>query len=447
MNKLIKRLSIVGYGRFGKVLHRLLKDDFDITVYKRSKITDRSEFNKNTTIAQTVEDIYKSDVIFYSVPIESFEQVIADHKKYFKDDHLLIDVLSVKLHPEKIFKKYLKGTKIQALLTHPMFGPDSSKQGFENLPIVLDKFRTDTTNYKFWKNYFIGKKLKIIEISAKEHDRLAASSQGLTHFIGRLLDSYGFKKTPIDSLGAKKLLEIKEQTCNDTWQLFSNLQQYNPYTVKMRIKLGNKFDRLYNKLLPERKKSDCLVYGIQGGKGSFNEEAANYYFEKEGIKKYKIKYLYTSANVMKELHLGLIDRGQFAIHNSTGGIVDESIEAMANYKFKIVNKYAIKIAHALMIRKDADLSEITTIMTHPQVLAQCRQTLQQKYPHLKQISGKGKLVDHALVAKKMSEKKMPKNIATMGSKILAKLYDLKIVEDNLQDLKENYTTFLQAKRL
>ena len=53
-------------------------------------------------------------------------------------------------------------------------------------------------------------------------------------------------------------------------------------------------------------------------------------------RKYKIKYLYTSANVMRALHAGEIDRGQFAIHNSTGGMVEESIRAMAAYKFKIV---------------------------------------------------------------------------------------------------------------
>ena len=35
----------------------------------------------------------------------------------------------------------------------------------------------------------------------------------------------------------------------------------------------------------------------------------------------------------------------------------------------------------------------------------------------------------------------------MGSKILAKLYNLKIVEENLQDLKENYTTFLHVERI
>jgi prephenate dehydratase len=195
----------------------------------------------------------------------------------------------------------------------------------------------------------------------------------------------------------------------------------------------------------KRQSSRELIFGIQGGKGSFNEEAVNYFIHEAGIKKYKIKYLYTSLNVMKALHSRKIDRGQFAIHNSAGGIVDESIEAMGKYKFKIADQFAIKISHALMIRKDADFSEITTIMTHPQVLSQCKETLKRKYPRLKLTSGKGKFVDHALVAKSLGEKKLPKHIATMGSKILAELYDLKIIEDNLQDLKENYTTFLQVR--
>ncbi len=34
----------------------------------------------------------------------------------------------------------------------------------------------------------------------------------------------------------------------------------------------------------------------------------------------------------------------------------------------------------------------------------------------------------------------------MGSKILADIYGLKIIEDNLQDAKENYTSFLMVKR-
>lgn len=193
-------------------------------------------------------------------------------------------------------------------------------------------------------------------------------------------------------------------------------------------------------------KNKILIIGIQGGRGSFNEQALDYYVKREGITNYRIKYLHTSEKVLKALSKNQIDRGQFAIHNSIGGIVGESIEAMGRYNFKIVDQFAIKIAHALMIRSDAKVSDITKIMTHPQVLAQCVSTLAEKYSKLKQTSGKGDLVDHAKVAKLLGDKRLPKSIATMGSKILAQIYNLKVVEDNLQDAKENYTTFLLVKK-
>ena len=113
----MKKVAIVGFGRFGKTLKKLLENDFELTIINR----------------KNAEEIVKSEVVFYCIPISSFESVIKSHKKYFKDNHLLIDVLSVKMHPKKVFEKYLRNLKTQALLTHPMFGPDSSKNGFSGL--------------------------------------------------------------------------------------------------------------------------------------------------------------------------------------------------------------------------------------------------------------------------------------------------------------------------
>jgi prephenate dehydratase len=214
----------------------------------------------------------------------------------------------------------------------------------------------------------------------------------------------------------------------------------------MRLKLGEAFDKLYNQLLPKQINSKRIISGIQGGKGSFNEEAILYYLNKEGNTNYQIKYLHTSEDVLAALHNGEVDRGLFAIQNSTGGLVEESIQAMARYKFRIIDQFAIKISHALMVRDDVDFSKITTIMSHPQVFAQCKDTLSKKYPHLAQISGEGKLVDHALVAKLLFLGKLPKHVATMGSKILAKMYKLTVIEENLQDAKENFTSFLLVGR-
>lgn len=443
----MQKISIIGFGSFGKTLYRLMKDDFAITLYNRSDIKlNEVELTKNTTITKELKEVYKCDTVFYAVPISEFEHVIVGHKSYFEPRHILIDVLSVKLYPAKVLKKQLAGTDTQALLTHPMFGPYGSRNGFDGLPLILDKFRASDKTYIFWKKYFVAKQLRVIEMTADAHDIMAANSQGLTHFLGRLLDEYKFDQTPIDTIGAQKLLEIKNQACSDTWQLFMDLQHYNPHTKKMRLKLGEAYDKVYDKLLPRQVDANTVTFGIQGGKGSFNEEAINAYVLRSGVTDYHLKYLYTTQNVLAALHAGDIDIGQFAIHNSVGGIVDESINAMATYKFTITEEFAIKISHALMIRHDVVFSDITTVMTHPQVLAQCKRTLPKKYPHLNLTSGNGELIDSANVAKQLAAGKLPKNIAVMGSKVLAELYGLTIVEDNLQDAQENDTSFLLVKR-
>lgn len=442
----MKKISIIGFGRFGKTLYRLLKDDFEITIFTRSSISDEDKqlLAPSTKIATTLEEVYSSETIFYAVPIVFFEEVIKTHLSFIQSHHVLIDVLSVKVFPKKILKTYLPHN--QVLLTHPMFGPDSSKNGFDGLPIILDKFQTKDENYLFWKSVFEKQHLKIIEMSAEEHDRLAAKSQGLTHFIGRLLERVNFQPTPIDSLGSKKLYEVKEQTCNDTWELFIGLQTYNPYTKEMRLHIGDAYNYLYNSLLPKQVNPDYITFGIQGGMGSFNEEALQTYLTQKQITHFKTEYLYTSEKVLKNLYEGDIDFGLFAIANSTGGLVEESIEAMAKYQFSIAQDFTILIRHFLMKRKDESSENITTIMAHPQVFKQCEQTLKEKYPHLTLTSGEGDLLDTAAAAAQLAKGNLPKGTAILGPHTLASYFDFDIIAEDLQDKKDNLTRFLLVKR-
>lgn len=434
----MKTVTIIGFGRFGQTLYRLIKSDFDVTIYSRKPI-------KQIHATNNLEKAYNSDIIFFAVPISSFENVIKTHKKFFKPTHVLIDVLSVKVYPKKVFQKYLNGTKTQAILTHPMFGPDSSKNGFENLPFIINQFTSDKKTYDFWKKYLEKKQLKVIEMTPEMHDKIAADSQGLTHFIGRLLEKMNYKPTPIDSLGTKKLGEIKEQTCNDTWELFHDLQTYNPYTKQMRLKLGKAYETIYNKLLPSRVNSKYWVYGIQGGIGSFNEQAILHYL-KDKNQKYKIKYLYTTKRVLESLRDGDIDYGLFAISNSTGGLVEESMKALTQYQCNIVEDFEILIRHFLMIKRDADKSKIKTIMAHPQVLAQCKKTLEQKYSQYTLKSGTGDLIDTAKAAEYLSLGKLPNTTAILGPVNLANRYSFEIIAEDLQDKKDNLTRFLLVKR-
>jgi prephenate dehydratase len=187
------------------------------------------------------------------------------------------------------------------------------------------------------------------------------------------------------------------------------------------------------------------IVGIQGGAGSFNEQAALMHLKNSGVPDFELIYLRTTEKVIQSLEHGNIDYGQFAIHNTLGGDVQESKRAIAGYKLDIVAQYKFRIGHVLMISKEAQLSDIDTIMTHPQVLIQCRKKLKEQFSHLKLTSGQGELIDPAMVAEQIATKKLPKNIAVASSAAIAKINGLKIVADNLQDADDNYTTFLLVK--
>lgn len=452
LHKNMKTVSIIGFGRFGKTLYRLLHGDFDITIFDVNKsVFDsfRPDKSKSTKIAKNLEDVYKSEVIFYCVPISKFESIIKKHKKYISDNHVLIDTLSVKELPEKIFVDNLFGMKTGVILTHPMFGPDSSKDGFTGLRIVMNNFqgKASSKDYDFWKRYFISQGLKIVELTPKKHDELAARSQGVTHFLGRLLSSYGFSKTPIDTKGAEALYKVMEQTNNDSWELFNNLQNFNQYSRRMRIKMGEAYDCLYNKILPTKANNKYKIFGIQGSIGSFNEQAMMKYIKTNNIIDFKINYLYTSEKVLKNLNSGNIDYGLFAVHNSLGGIVKESLGAMAKYKFKIIEDIVLPIRHFLMKRKEVKSNELNKIMAHPQVFKQCEKTLAKKFPKLILESGEGNMVDTARAAQALSQGKIAVTTAILGPKQLAELYNLQIIAKDLQDKKVNNTTFILVTRI
>jgi len=192
--------------------------------------------------------------------------------------------------------------------------------------------------------------------------------------------------------------------------------------------------------------SSRIVFGIQGGEGSFNEEAILRYLSEKEIRKREIKYLFTTERVLKQLQDGLLDFGLFAIQNAVGGMVDESVKALCRYTCKVEEEICIPIRHFLMKRKDNELKTPRVIMAHDQVFKQCRATLKKKYPHAKLLTGRGDLIDTAQAAKALANSLVFKDTFILGPARLAEMHDLEIVASNLQDDKNNITTFLLVTR-
>jgi arogenate dehydrogenase (NADP+) len=439
---------VIGYGRFGALWCRILQNQFEVIVSDRSaeRIAKAQQDGFQVYSKQTLPQV---DIVFFGVPMSEFEYALGSFLQENTLSHLPIiaDLLSVKVYPQRIFARLLPPRQ-KALLLHPLFGPDAVRElgSWSELPLMFDQLNLSDAEAKQWKEIFMELGLNVLTMSCEEHDRKAAWSQGVTHYIGRILDRMNVVSTEIDTVGAKKLQEIKSQVCNDTWELFQDLQAKNPYTREMRVALDSAQQSLLNQLIPNRRFQDKLVIGIQGGRGSFNETATLSYLQRSGISDYEIVYLYTSEAVLSSLHRGDTDRGVFAIHNSIGGVVDESLKAISRHNFDVVEEFAIPITHSLMCRQEASLEDLTEVMAHPQVFKQCAGNIKRQFPHLALRSGQGDFIDTARAAEHLATGNLPASTGIMGNPAMAEIYGLKIVADNLQDLDNNLTSFLLVER-
>ncbi|MBC8256673.1 MAG: prephenate dehydrogenase/arogenate dehydrogenase family protein [Candidatus Marinimicrobia bacterium] len=234
----MKTVGIIGYGRFGQVLAELLQKQYEVKVYDPEI--------EAVDLTCPLEEVLKSVIVFVSVPIRSFESVIQGISQYKLYNTTIIDVCSVKVYPVEIMEKYLP-EHVGIIASHPHFGPDSYSP-YRELKTTLYPVRDNYKRIKEIKAFFESNSIRTVELSPEEHDKMAASSQGVTHFIGRVLNEAGVVSTQINTLGFTDLLGVIEQTCNDSWDLFRDLQKYNPYTNEMIDELVKTIGNLHNQI-------------------------------------------------------------------------------------------------------------------------------------------------------------------------------------------------------
>jgi prephenate dehydratase len=184
------------------------------------------------------------------------------------------------------------------------------------------------------------------------------------------------------------------------------------------------------------------LIGISGAMGSFSEEAARTYAHKHTLKKYDIKPLISVEGVLKALEAGDISLGIFPIENSNGGIVIEAVYAMSKHLFTIKNIFEINVHHNLLVKKGVVAGKIRQITSHDQALKQCRMYLKRIWP----TTDIKEYPDTAKAAADLAAGKLPKTTAVIASRAAAKRYKLDILEESIQDLKFNYTSFIAAAK-
>lgn len=222
-------VGVYGLGRFGAFWGKHLSAHFDVIGYSRNP-----ERTAPEGVRRVEEDeLLSADVIVLCVAISSIEGVLERITGKLKPGTLVMDTCSVKVHPAQAMMRILPES-VDVLATHPMFGPDSGRNGLAGLPLVFSPLRMSGDKAEFWRSSFEAMGLRIVEMTPQEHDEEAAYTQGITHLIGRVLGELDLKESPIATAGYRDLMDIVRQTCNDPWGLFIDLQRYNPYTASMR---------------------------------------------------------------------------------------------------------------------------------------------------------------------------------------------------------------------
>ena len=123
------------------------------------------------------------------------------------------------------------------------------------------------------------------------------------------------------------------------------------------------------------------------------------------------------------------------IENSRAGRVADTQSLIPESNLKIIGEYFLSVNHCLLAPKGSKIENIKKVYSHEQALAQCRNNL------LKNKKEMIVVADTAGAAKMVSENNN-KEEAAIASALASKIYNLEIIESNIQDSDHNVTRFL-----
>ena len=172
--------------------------------------------------------------------------------------------------------------------------------------------------------------------------------------------------------------------------------------------------------------------GIQGIKGSFHHIVANNFFGKE----IHLAEFLSFEEMIYNLNNGKIDYSVMAIENSTAGSIIPNYALIDEYDVSIVGEYYLQITHNLMALKGQSLEDIKEVQSHPMALLQCRDFFKNN-SSITLVEEK----DTAQIAKKIADNKL-KGLGAIASELACKIYDLEIIKENIQTIKQNQTRFV-----
>jgi prephenate dehydratase len=166
---------------------------------------------------------------------------------------------------------------------------------------------------------------------------------------------------------------------------------------------------------------------FQGERGAYGEMATLQYFPDV-----KLLPLKSFQDVFDAAETGKVEYIVVPLENSIEGSINEIYDLLLQTKMNVVGEIYQRVRHCLIANRGTKM--IRYVHSHPQALAQCRAYLQNK--GLKPMP----TYDTAGAAKMIKENKMVDS-AAIASKRAAELYDMEILDEGIEDRKNNYTRF------
>ncbi len=173
------------------------------------------------------------------------------------------------------------------------------------------------------------------------------------------------------------------------------------------------------------------IIAIQGIKGSFHHQVALEYFQ-ENIEVDECMSFEALVDSIVKNHS---QQAVMAIENSIAGAIIPNYALIDKNNLHITGEYYLDIIQNFMVLNGQQLSEIREVHSHPMALLQCIDFLK-TYPQIKLVEDK----DTAETARRIHTNQL-KNIAAIGSKVAAEMYDLSILVPEIQTVNNNMTRF------
>ena len=171
-----------------------------------------------------------------------------------------------------------------------------------------------------------------------------------------------------------------------------------------------------------------MIIGILGPKGTYSEKAAKQWDNKADLRFYDDIFDTVDALLRNEVDCSIVP-----IENSLEGSITLTLDLLLEHELKITGEEIVQIKNCLL--SSGKIEDIKIIMSHPQPLAQCRKYLKKNFQGIEIRSDLS--TSHAAKLAAAS-----KEIAAIASSESARMYGLKILDENIQDVPENFTRFI-----